>query len=60
MLKDLDLTTLQEQRRELRLTFLFKVVNGLVPAIPASEFIEPTRSDKRQVRLPARYKLINR
>ena len=35
MLKDLDLPTLQQRRKELRLTFLFKIVEGMVPAIPA-------------------------
>jgi hypothetical protein len=35
MLKDLDLTTLQQRIKELRLTFLFIIAEGLVPAIPS-------------------------
>ena len=47
MLADLDLDTLQERRKELRLTFLFKVVEGLVPAIPAAEYLEPVHQKRR-------------
>ena len=34
MLSDLNLTTLQLRRRNLRLSFLFKIADGLIPAIP--------------------------
>ena len=39
MLADLDLQSLQQRRKELRPTFLFKVVKGLVRAIPASDYL---------------------
>ena len=38
MLKDLDLATLQSRRRNLRLSFLFKIVVGLTPAIPPDKY----------------------
>ena len=47
MLADLDLQTLQERRKELRLTFLFKVVEGLVPAIPSPDYLVPVRNKRR-------------
>ena len=49
MLADLDLQILQERRKELRLTFLFKVVEGLVPAIPSPDYLVAVRN-KRQIR----------
>jgi hypothetical protein len=47
MLKNLDLPTLQQRRKELRLTFLFKVVEGLVPVIPSSSYIIQIREKGR-------------
>ena len=46
MLKDLQLPKLKERRRQLRLTFLFKVVKGLVPAMPPENFfnLKPQRT----------------
>ena len=49
MLKSLELPLLQERRKELRLTFLFKVVEGLVPAIPPDTYLVPA-SNKRRIR----------
>ena len=49
MLKNLDLPLLQERRKELRLTFLFKVVEGLVQAIPPDTYLTPA-TNKRKVR----------
>jgi hypothetical protein len=37
MLKDLELKPLQERRKHIRLTMLYKVVEGLVPAIASEE-----------------------
>ena len=54
MLQNLDLTTLQERRKHLRLTLLYKVVEGLVPAIPSSEHLMPINPNKRRIR-PASY-----
>jgi hypothetical protein len=39
MLKDLELPLLQERRKQLRLTFMFKVVEGFMPAIPSSTIL---------------------
>ena len=47
MLADLDFQTLHESRKELRLTFLFKVVEGLVPAIQASHYLIPVQRKRR-------------
>ena len=47
MLKDLELPLLQERRKQLRLTFMFKVVEGLMPAIPSSAYFEPVLSKRR-------------
>ena len=53
MLADLGLPTLQERRKELRLTLLFKVAKGLVPAIPPSEYLTPFHN-KRRIRAVTR------
>ena len=47
MLRELDLPTLQQRRKELRLAFLFKVVKGMVPAIPPSDYLEPIRNRRK-------------
>ena len=39
MLKDLDLPTLLDRRTNAKLVFLYKVVEGLVPAIDPDTFI---------------------
>ena len=49
MRKDLKLPTLEERRKQLRLIFMFKVVEGLVPAMPANQFFEPvSKSNQSQ------------
>lgn len=47
MLKDLELPLLQERRKQLRLTFMCKVVEGLMPAIPSSAYFEPVPNKSR-------------
>ena len=47
MLKNLDLLLLQERRKDMRLIFLFKVVEGLVPAIPSHRYPTPIRNKRR-------------
>ena len=47
MLKNLDLPLLQERRKDMRLIFLFKVVEGLVPAIPSHRYLTPIRNKRR-------------
>jgi hypothetical protein len=49
MLKNLDLPTLQDRRTNAKLVFLYKVVEGLGPAIDPDTFIKPNRP-KRQIR----------
>eukprot|EP00745_Piridium_sociabile_P009324 TRINITY_DN16486_c0_g1_i8.p1 TRINITY_DN16486_c0_g1~~TRINITY_DN16486_c0_g1_i8.p1 ORF type:complete len:256 (-),score=44.82 TRINITY_DN16486_c0_g1_i8:150-917(-) len=41
-----NLPTLQERREQLRLTFFYKVVEGLVPAIPPHQFLTPQRAGR--------------
>ena len=49
MLKELNLTTLKERRKQQRLIFSYKVAEGQKPAMPSSDFI--TRNEgKRQIR----------
>ena len=49
MLQDLDLPTLQERRRQQRLTLLYKVVKGDVPAINLEHYLK-TQRPKRTIR----------
>lgn len=49
MLNTLKLPPLQEHRRANRLIFLFKVIEGLVPAIPPEDFLKPAKP-KRQIK----------
>ena len=49
MRKDLDLETLEERRLSLRLILMYKVVEGLVPALPTTKFIKFERP-KRQIK----------
>ena len=53
MLKDLNLPSLQDKRREKRLVFLYKIAPGLIPAIPAEPFLTPVRN-KRQIKTTSR------
>ena len=50
MLKNLQLPSLEERRKQLRLIFLYKVVEGLVPAVPPQQFLKPKQNNKRQIR----------
>jgi hypothetical protein len=50
MLQDLELQSLQSRRKANRLTFLYKVVEGRVPAIPGHDILTPTRV-KRNIKL---------
>ena len=53
LLTKYDLPTLQERREDLRLTFLYKVVGGLVPAIPPEKYLTPQKAS-RNIRPPNR------
>ena len=46
MLSDLELTSLQDRRKDQRLTMFYKVVEGLVPAIAPEEYL--TRQRQRR------------
>ena len=50
MLKDLNLPSLQDRRREKRLVFLYKTASGLIPAEP---FLTPVWK-KRQIKITSR------
>ena len=50
MLENLDLPSLQERRKHLRLIFMFKVVEGLVPAMPPDQFFTEVTRRKRQIK----------
>ena len=47
MLADLRLPTLQERRRNLRLTFLFKIAEGLLPGIPPDKYLTPIKQKRK-------------
>ena len=49
MLSNLELPSLQERRRQLRLTMFYKITNNLVPALPENQFISKI-SNKRQIK----------
>ena len=50
MLQSLELSSLENCCSTNRVIFMYKVVEGLVPAEPPNEFLKPTRQ-KRQVKL---------
>ena len=49
LLHKLDLPPLQDRRKQLRLIFFYRVVEGLVPAIPPHKFVTQQRPS-RQIR----------
>ena len=49
MLRELELQSFQDRRCDLRLAFLYRVIKGTVPAVPASDFITPLGANKRHV-----------
>ena len=46
LLTKYELPTLQERREDLRLTFLYKVVGGLVSAIPPEKYLTPQKASQ--------------
>jgi hypothetical protein len=54
MLQQHKLPTLQSRRKQARLTTMYKVVEGLVPALPFQDFLQYERKDKRKIK-PTRY-----
>ena len=55
MLQKLDLPPLQDRRQHLRLTFMYKITNGLVPAIPPESYLSKVSANKRSIR-PTQHK----
>ena len=49
MLAELNLPPLQDRRKANRLTFFFKVVKGLVPAMQSHDYLTPIRG-KRHIK----------
>jgi len=49
MLRDLGLPSLQDRRKDIRLAFFFKVVEGLVPAMPSDSYLTPFRSKRLRI-----------
>ena len=49
MLKNLELPSLHERRRQLRLTMFYKIANNLVPALPENNFMSKI-SNKIQIK----------
>ena len=47
MLEELDLKPMHQRRKDLRLTFLYKIVEGLVPAVPSEDYLTPQRNKRR-------------
>ena len=47
MQRKLNLISLQERRKHLRLTLMFKVVAGLVPALPSDHFFTPEKNKRK-------------
>ena len=50
MLKDQNLPPLQDRRKANRLVFFYKVVEGLVPALPCYDYLTTVRANKRRVK----------
>ena len=47
MLNNLQLPSLQDRRKQLRLLMFYKIVEGLVPALPASNFLTQQKAGRR-------------
>lgn len=50
MLQELGLPTLQERRKQQRLTTLYKIIEGHTPALPPKNFLTPVDRTKRKIR----------
>ena len=50
MLQELDLPPLEERRRQQRLTMLYKIIEGKIPALPPQSFLSPMDKTKRKIR----------
>ena len=50
MRHDLQLESLQDRRRNIRLSLFYKVVHGLTPAIQIKDHLTPVNNNKRQIK----------
>lgn len=50
MLQEFDLPPLEERRKQQRLTTLFKISEGLIPALPSKDFLTPADNNKRKIK----------
>ena len=48
MLKELELPTLQERRKENRLSFLYKISRKQIPAIPSDTYLKPVVNKRKR------------
>lgn len=51
MLRDLGLPPLQERRKQQRLTTLYRVIEGQIPALPPENFLIPADKNKRKIKM---------
>ena len=56
MLEKLKHSSLQDRRKQHRLAFFYKIVEGLVPAMPPHKFLEPERANERPIRATTKFK----
>ena len=49
MLQELNLPPLQERRKQQRLTALYKIVKGQIPAMPPESFLMPADRNRRRI-----------
>ncbi len=47
MLHDLELSSLHDRRHNIRLTYLFKIAEGLLPAIPPETYLVPRKQGRK-------------
>ena len=50
MLEDLNLPPLQQRRKQQRLTTLYKIIEGHIPALPPGDFLTPADTNKRKIK----------
>lgn len=50
MLRNLDLPTLEERRKQLRLNLLYRIAGDEIPALPSRQFLTPINTTRRRVR----------
>ena len=59
MLQSLELSSLENRRSSNRSIFMFKIVEGLVPAIPPSKFLKPVKEKVKKKKKKKKMKIEN-